>query len=160
MARNLNRLTAKQVAAAKPGVHQDGGGLRLLVTESGAKRWALRMTFKCERIDIGLGSASTVPLAEARRKAADARAKAGKGADPRGSSASPIVTHRMTFREAAEAMLDHILPGYRNEKHKQQWQNTLSTYVYPIIGDVAVADVGSETRGALANLAQQARDGP
>lgn len=143
MARNLNRLTAKQVATAKPGVHQDGGGLRLLVTESGAKRWALRMTYKGERIDIGLGSASTVTLAEARRKAAEARAKAEEGADPRGNAASTIVTHRVTFKEASEATLAVRLDSYRNAKHRAQWRSTLETYCYPIIGDVPVADLAS-----------------
>src|SRR5207302_274123 len=31
--------------------------------------------------------------------------------------------------------------GWRNAKHRQQWRNTLATYVYPVIGDLPVAAV-------------------
>jgi integrase len=31
--------------------------------------------------------------------------------------------------------------SWRNGKHRQQWQNTLTAYAYPVIGDMAVADV-------------------
>jgi integrase len=31
----------------------------------------------------------------------------------------------------------------RNDKHRQQWKNTLATYVYPVIGELPVAEVGT-----------------
>ena len=31
--------------------------------------------------------------------------------------------------------------GWRNSKHRQQWKNTLATYVYPVIGALPVQDV-------------------
>jgi len=33
--------------------------------------------------------------------------------------------------------------SWRNPKHRQQWRNTLDTYVYPVIGDLPVAEVGT-----------------
>lgn len=34
--------------------------------------------------------------------------------------------------------------GWRNDKHRQQWRNTLATYVYPILGDVPVSLIGTD----------------
>src|SRR3546814_9951842 len=31
--------------------------------------------------------------------------------------------------------------SWRNDKHRQQWKNTLATYVYPVIGELPVAEV-------------------
>jgi hypothetical protein len=39
------KLTARQVATAKPGRHGDGAGLWLVVSDSGAKKWVFRFTF-------------------------------------------------------------------------------------------------------------------
>ena len=47
----------------------------------------------------------------------------------------------VTFREEAEADIEAHRSGWKNAKHAEQWRTTLETYVYPIIGDVAVADV-------------------
>ncbi len=33
--------------------------------------------------------------------------------------------------------------SWRNDKHRQQWKNTLATYVYPVIGELPVAEVGT-----------------
>lgn len=31
--------------------------------------------------------------------------------------------------------------SWRNAKHKQQWENTLKAYVYPVIGELPVAEI-------------------
>ena len=33
--------------------------------------------------------------------------------------------------------------SWRNDKHRQQWRNTLATYVYPVLGDLGVAQVAT-----------------
>lgn len=54
--RSLVRLNALRVAKIKdPGLYEDGGGLRLVVTEKGTKRWALRLTIRGRRVERGLG---------------------------------------------------------------------------------------------------------
>ncbi len=50
-------LTVNQVKNAKPGRHSDGGGLYLLVKPSRSKSWVLRVQFKGNRRDFGIGSA-------------------------------------------------------------------------------------------------------
>jgi len=50
----------------------------------------------------------------------------------------------MTFRECAEALIASHEAGWKNAKHRQQWRNTLATYVYPVFGNLPVQaiDVG------------------
>ena len=66
-------LTTLKVKNAKPGRHVDGRGLCLLVKDSGARTWVLRMQRNGRRRDYGLGSALEVSLAEAREAAAALR---------------------------------------------------------------------------------------
>src|SRR5262249_39837168 len=46
-----------------------------------------------------------------------------------------------TFREAAEEFIARNEAGWRNTKHRQQWRNTLATYVYSVIGELPVAAI-------------------
>ena len=73
MARQGKGLTARRVETAKPGKYEDGHGLRLVVSESGARKWVFRYTRAGKRVEMGLGSVPAVGLAQAREKAADAR---------------------------------------------------------------------------------------
>ena len=76
------QLKAAFVRSAPPGRHTDGGGLYLYVSESGAKRWVLRIMVRGRRRDFGLGSAAVVSLADAREVANEYRQIAAKGGDP------------------------------------------------------------------------------
>ena len=67
-----SKLTARKVETAKPGKYSDGGNLYLIVSETGSRKWVLRFTW---REEMGLGSAASVPLADAREKAGSARRK-------------------------------------------------------------------------------------
>ena len=40
----IHKLTPRKVATAGPGKYEDGGGLRLVVSNRGAKKWVLRIT--------------------------------------------------------------------------------------------------------------------
>lgn len=73
-----NTLSAVRVTALKdPGKHQDGGGLRLIVSPTGAKRWVARVSLRGRRIEKGLGSFPAVSLEDARDAAAGIRKVAG-----------------------------------------------------------------------------------
>lgn len=50
------QLKAAFVRSAPPGRHTDGGGLYLYVSDSGARRWVLRITVRGKRRNFGLGS--------------------------------------------------------------------------------------------------------
>lgn len=47
----------------------------------------------------------------------------------------------MTFKATAATHIAANKESWRNAKHKQQWENTLKTYAYPVIGDLPVAEV-------------------
>jgi integrase len=47
-------------------------------------------------------------------------------------SESPLIT--VIFRDAALAYIEQNRSGWKNSKHITQWENTLATYVYPLIG--------------------------
>jgi integrase len=121
----------------RPGRYADGNGLYLVVDESGAKRWLLRTVVHGKRRDIGLGSARLVTLAEAREHATALRRLARDGGDPLAERrrAKRVVP---TFQKAAEQVHDEHAKAWKNEKHKEQWLNTLKTYVFPHFGDRTV----------------------
>src|SRR5262249_6568062 len=48
---------------------------------------------------------------------------------------------RKTFAECAEAFLKKHSNGWKNAKHRQQWQNTLRDYANPVIGKLFVSDI-------------------
>jgi integrase len=123
-------LTARKVETAKPGKYSDGGNLYLIVSPSGSRKWVLRFTWRGRAKEMGLGSASSVPLADARERAASARRKIAQGLNPieerKRDNGIP------TFGEMADVVRETLSAGFRNEKHKAQWKTTLETYAAPL----------------------------
>jgi hypothetical protein len=142
------KLSAVEVAKAEgPGVLHDGGGLYLRVSPTGAKSWVFRFQLNGNRRDMGLGPYPDISLAEARTTALTHRKQRHNGIDPLTAKAAERQAQRLstakerTFREVAEEFISRNEVGWRNAKHRQQWRNTLATYVYPILGELPVAAV-------------------
>lgn len=127
MSNRINRLSDRRVQTLKePGRHCDGGGLYLVVDKTSAKRWVF-MSWKNKRqVEIGLGGLSSVPLAMARRRAAECRRLISEGGDPRNAVRKRRTVP--TFAELSEVVIASLEEGWRNDKHGQQWRNTLATY--------------------------------
>ena len=151
-----NALTPMAVKNAKPGRHADGAGLQLLVKEGGARSWVYRFMLRGKSRDIGLGPAAgtdAVPLAAARDAAAALRVSVKAGIDPLDrrqrdaaealAAAQAATVAGVTFKTVAEAYIAANEGNWRSAKHGQQWRNTLSTYVYPAIGELPVADIAT-----------------
>lgn len=151
-----NALTPLAVKNAKPGRHADGGGLQLLVKQSGARSWVFRFMLNGKSRDIGLGAAGPggLSLADARDEAAALRLKVKAGIDPlaeREKDAAEALAEAQaskvagtTFKDVATAYIAANEDSWRNPKHRQQWRNTLATYVYPAIGDMPVGEVATQ----------------
>jgi integrase len=96
---------------------------------------------------MGLGRYPEVSLAGARRHASTIRETARGGADPieakrEARRAAEIKALReVTFKQCAESFIETHRAAWRNEKHARQWHSTLSTYVYPVFGHIAVGAV-------------------
>ena len=136
MARQIHKLTAREVPTLGAGKHGDGGNLFLIVSEAGARKWLFIYNLAGKRREAGLGSAGPgqVSLAQARKRAADMRALVSEGKDPLEIKAAQEVAKASipTFGEYALNLVDKIESGFRNAKHRQQWRNTLVTYCKPI----------------------------
>jgi integrase len=104
--------------------------------------------------EIGLGPAAgpdAITLANARIEATKLRLQVKSGIDPLAerrrdaanvlADAQASVVAGITLKAVAEAHIAANEDAWRNSKHRQQWTNTLSTYVYPLIGDLPVAQV-------------------
>lgn len=139
----IHKLSPRKVATAGPGKHEDGGGLRLVVSQSGAKKWVLRFTIDGKRREMGLGSFPDVSLAIARNKAAEHRQQATSGIDP--IDARQVEPTRIpTFTSCAARYIRAHRHGWRNTKHARQWVSTLKTYARPIIGEKRVDLISTE----------------
>jgi Arm DNA-binding domain len=128
------KLTARAVAAAKPGRHGDGDGLWLEVSTSGKRRWVYRFSFNKRVTELGLGSAATMTLLEARMAVHDARKLIAAGVNPiverrKAKESSPA---KPTFGQCAAEVLNTKESQWKNAKHRQQWHMTLHTYCAPI----------------------------
>jgi integrase len=153
VARAIERLTAlavdriKSAEKPKPGMYADGGGLYLRVTPEGARNWVLRYMLDRKPRWMGLGPLSLYGLAEARTRALDARRKRHDGIDPIEARRAERTRQRLdaakaiTFKQCAGSYIVSHCAGWRNEKHRYQWNQTLEQFVYPEIGSLPVQAV-------------------
>lgn len=148
----LTRLTVKNT---KPGCHADGSSLHLLVKDTGARSWVYRFMLNGKSRDIGLGPAGAegISLADARDARDALRLKVKAGVDPLDerrrlatevlAAAQAAQVAGITFRALAETYIGANEGSWGNDKHWQQWKNTLSIYVNPVVGELTVANVAT-----------------
>jgi integrase len=159
----MGKLTSVKVKNAAPGRYSDGEGLMLLVKETGARSYVVRVQAEGKRRDIGLGSAETTPrtkeqqkategialilrksltLAEARDKADAYRRMAKAGIDPV-EERKRKPAYVPNFEKAARDCHEELKAGWRNKRHTDSWLACLVTYVFPVIGTKPVDVVDS-----------------
>jgi integrase len=155
MARVIGKLTTTKVSNAKlPGLYGDGGGLYLNVGPTGGKSWIFRFMLSGRAREMGLGALHTIGLKEARQKALDCRKQLLDGTDPLEARDAERNARRLnaasaiTFSECAKKYIAANRAGWRNGKHADQWENTLTAYAYPVIGSLSVSaiDTGHVTK--------------
>ena len=144
-------LTAKRIARLRkqPGRYRDDKirGLLLVVTGGRNASWQLRYEIRGKERWMGLGSLESFTLAEARERARRARQQLDDGIDPlevkRADKAARALADAksLRFEEAATQYFRQHEKGWGNRKHAAQFMSTMSAYVFPVIGKIAVADV-------------------
>lgn len=153
--RQLNRLTALAIGKlVDPGYYADGGGLYLQISASGSRSWIYRFSLMGRAREMGLGPLSTVSLAAARKEAAECRSLVKQRIDPIAARDRHMTEHTaevVTFRDAAQSFITARESTWNNKKHAKQWTSTMTTYAYPVIGDVAVGDI---TTGMIVQIIQ------
>jgi integrase len=120
------------------------------------KTWVLRIVVASKRRKIGLGSCG---LAEARRRAAEARQAIREGNDPsarakareRAALRATEARRSMTFGETAAQWLPRA-PKQRNPKSEQIRQRALDQHLAPIRGKALTAVTPADLVGILVGL--------
>ena len=161
MARSRRDWTVREVQAAQypparpgakpvPAMFRVSDGLYLQILPTGTKTWVFRYKMNGRARQMGLGpagdQAGAVLLAEARTAAGEARRLMRQGIDPiehRRATRAQAIGEGRDFAEVASLYLVAHEPTWRNVKHRQQWVNTLAAYVYPVIGALPVARIGT-----------------
>ena len=148
MARTVDRLTAKAVAGKTiPGLYSDGNSLYLQITAAGVKSWLFRYMLAGTARGMGLGPIHTVSLKEARDAALACRKQLQAGIDPLEAKLVINQTQKaakakvLTFSACTTLYIGSHRAGWKSAKHADQWKNTLTTYAFPIIGELPVAKV-------------------
>lgn len=147
MARHIYRLSDVKIRALrKKGLHADGLGLYLRVRESGNKSWIFRFAIAGRRRDMGFGGYPAVPLTAARDLAKEAQIAIQRGIDPVEARLDRVAGIRSqakvtTFGEAGRRYFDAHEAGWKNEKHRWQWRQTLEDVAGPILGEMSVAAI-------------------
>jgi integrase len=178
MAVQLNRLGSRKVETLKePGMHADGGGLYLRISKGAqsGKRWVFIYSRPNDRkrCELGLGGFTSVSLARAREKAAEARALIADGHDPMAEKS--VESRTPTFGEMAERHIATMAPSWRNPKHRDQCAMTMREYAKPLsdkpVDQITTADVlavlnpiwqtkaetASRVRGRIENVLDSAK---
>jgi integrase len=130
----------------------DGGNLLLQCTvgwEGHVRRsWTFKYQLLHHRREMGLGPYPDVSLAEARQKAHDLRALLRDDVDPleqRQARRRALIAERAkatTFQQCAEAYIALHERGW-SRKHRNAFSATLRTFVFPVLGGLAPADITS-----------------
>ena len=150
MAKLINRLSARSVGTiCVPGLHADGGGLYLNVTNNGGRHWVFIFRWLGKRREMGLGSYRDVPLALARKLATSARENLAQGIDPKAlrdserAAAKGRAEAAVTFGTFADTYISDVEGGWRNPKHRQQWRNSLRDHAGALTNK-PVADIDTD----------------
>lgn len=149
MAHSINRLSARTVSSLKvPGKYADGAGLYLEIDPGLAKRWTFIFQWHGQRKQMGLGSVSTVSLAEAREQALAARKMIQANVNP--IEARKADREGKTFGDVADQVLASLLPSMSNPKHRAQWETALKKSAAPLrskrVDEITTEDVLSVLR--------------
>ena len=140
-------LTARRVATLRaPGKYGDGNNLWYRIRHDGSRSWVFRYTLRGRAREMGLGPAPDVSLRKARETASQARQLLRQGIDPIDARHQAHAAHRrvLSFRQCIGEFLAAHEAGWQNRKHRQQWSNTLATYVCPVMGELPVDIIGTD----------------
>jgi hypothetical protein len=144
-------LTVKRIAKLQtPGRYRAGDppGLYLQITGDGGRSWLLRYERAGREHMLGLGSLRAVDLKEARRRAKEAHTLLFDGKDPvaerkKVKAAAALEEARaITFAAAARQYAAQHQASWKNPKHRAQFLSTMEAYAFPVLGRLAVADIG------------------
>jgi integrase len=143
------KLTRSKVAKASDGMHGDGKGLYVQVTNGGtAKSWLFRWQDRVTKRDrsLGLGSAFTVDIEAAREEARKCRELLAEGKDPKVErdnhrlTADAALGLAKTVRQVADEYFASKI-AHKSRHYRKQTPWILKNYLLDKIGDLPIQQV-------------------
>jgi integrase len=129
----IEKLTGKQIRNAKPGYHNDGGGLYLQKREGGAGSWIFRYERNGKEKWLGLGSLDTVTVDDAREQARAMRKMLLEGRDPlierhaERAKQAKAAAETILFRDAWAAVVEDRRGEWKGDDSAQAWAASLAS---------------------------------
>jgi integrase len=161
---HVYRLTERKIerlrSAGKAGRFADGGNLYLKITPPFGASWTLRYAIpgQGEKF-LGLGSADTLSLEQARQRAWQARSERLAGTDPRGATLQTyrgeIAGSAVTFEVAFKTFWtgDGATVGFQSQigsaKARTNWRGKIEKYVLPTLGKTPIDQITREHVSAI-----------
>ncbi|HDR9063535.1 TPA: tyrosine-type recombinase/integrase [Burkholderia vietnamiensis] len=141
-------LTDLKVRTAKPAEKQqklyDGGGLLLLITPAGGKRWIFKYRGNGKEKSLALGIYPDVSLGDARKRRDAAREKLAAGIDPNEAKKADKRAAKLAATNSFEAVSREWLETQRDgwsETYASKVINCLEIDVFPRIGTRPIASI-------------------
>ncbi|AOI58176.1 tyrosine-type recombinase/integrase [Burkholderia diffusa] len=141
-------LTDLKVRTAKPAEKQqklyDGGGLLLLITPAGGKRWIFKYRGNGKEKSLALGIYPDVSLSDARKRRDAAREKLAAGIDPNEAKKADKRAAKLAGTNSFEAVSREWLETQRDgwsETYASKVINCLEIDVFPRIGTRPIASI-------------------
>ena len=126
----------------------DGNNLYFTRTGDGRGKFTYRYQRLGKKHEMGLGPWPAISLAEARQKARDAHTAIHNGLDPlaerRKAEAHRKKHEGIRFSDVAKLYIEAHQVSWTNDKHAYDWASTLRRYVYPILDQKPLSELGTE----------------
>lgn len=153
MGKLTNKTVESLARAGAPGKTNDGDGLYLQISKTGAASWIFRYKLDGKSREMGLGPYPAVSLAEARQGTAEQRKVLVAGADPLAARDTARENKREAERRAQARRIpfETLASDYQrahgagwSEKWRKGWLRKLELYAFPVIGQMPAADIQTE----------------
>ena len=165
MPKRVMPLTDMKVLKAKPQAKPvslfDGGGLYLLVTQTGGKLWRFKYRFNNKEKKLAFGTYPEISLADARQRRDEARSQIAHGIDPgavRKAQKQAKTEEKETFEIIAREWHGRYVPTWKPH-HAEKLLNRLDRDIFPYLGTRPIKEIKApellavlrriESRGAL-----------
>lgn len=141
-------LTDAKVRNAKPSTKQaklfDGGGLFLLVTPEGGKRWRFKYRFGGKEKLLAFGTYPEISLAEARKRRDDARQQVAQGIDPSEARKAQKAAQAESAANSFEVVAREWIGKQKNKwvpANTETVTRQLEANIFPWIGQRPIAEI-------------------
>ena len=138
------RVTAREVAALRPGMHCIADNLYLSVSSPASRAWIFRYQRAGKRREMGLGPYPFVSLSRAREVADDHRralCRRHRPAEQRAAAKVAAAKAGHTFEWCALEHAKAMSANWTSKRHAAEWVRSLRGHVFPLLGALPIADV-------------------